>query len=167
MNLPFLASLKLKTILWLAVEEPSEPLLAFADEHSLTIHHLGIAEEGVSNPWDPLTEACISEAVGYMCDVRNYPILVTCGMGRHRTGTVVGCLRRFQGWGLAATLEEYKRFTGGRRGRLVNEVRIECFRLDSVKIPPKEYRAEWVGDRDVNEENEDETVALTNEKTLE
>ena len=45
----------------LAVEEPSESLLAFADDNDLTIHHLGL-QEG-NNPWDPLTLDCVMDAV--------------------------------------------------------------------------------------------------------
>lgn len=44
-----------------AVEEPSESLLAFADDNDLTIHHLGL-QEG-NNPWDPLTVDCVMDAV--------------------------------------------------------------------------------------------------------
>jgi tyrosine-protein phosphatase OCA1 len=127
LNLPFLSTLSLSTILWLSVDEPSDPLLSFADEHDLTIHHLGLSEDEGSNPWDPLTDKSIQTAVAYMHDEANWPLLVTCGMGRHRTGTVVGCFRRTLGWGLAACLEEYRRFTGGGRGRMVNELRIEGF----------------------------------------
>ncbi|KZF23120.1 putative tyrosine-protein phosphatase OCA1 [Xylona heveae TC161] len=141
-NIPFLESLKLKTIVWLAVEEPNEMVLAFADENELTIHHMGLAEGG--NPWDPLTEQCVLDALHEVINLSNFPLLISCGMGRHRTGTVVGCLRRLQGWNLAAALEEYRRFTGTRRTRVVNELHIEAFRRESVALPAKEVIPKWL-----------------------
>ncbi|KAI5785588.1 putative tyrosine phosphatase family protein [Peziza echinospora] len=132
-NLAFLRELNLKTIVWLAVEEPSESLLTFADENDLTIHHLGL-QEG-NNPWDPLTVDCVVDAVQQLVNKTNFPILVSCSMGRHRTGTVIGCLRRLQGWNLTSTLEEYRRFTGSRRNRAVNELMIEAFDRMAIKIP--------------------------------
>ncbi|KAI9829860.1 MAG: hypothetical protein M1819_005958 [Sarea resinae] len=148
-NIPFLETLELKTIVWLGtvalslshitdalhiellgtVEEPNEAMLAFADENELTMHHLGIAEGG--NPWDPLTEQCVIDALYHVINTDNFPLLVCCGMGRHRTGTVIGCLRRLQG-----ALEEYRRFTGSRRSRVMNELHIEAFQRESVSLPP-------------------------------
>jgi tyrosine-protein phosphatase SIW14 len=32
--------------------------------------------------------------------------------GKNRTGCVVGCLRRLQGWSLTAIFDEYSRFAG-------------------------------------------------------
>jgi len=141
-NMPFLESLELRTIVWLAVEEPNESVLAFADENELTIHHLGLAEGG--NPWDPLTEQCVIDALHHVINSSNYPLLVSCGMGRHRTGTVIGCLRRLQGWNLASALEEYRRFTGSRRSRVVNELHIEAFQRESVTLPPRDLIPKWL-----------------------
>lgn len=43
------------------------------------------------------------------------------------------------------TLEEYRRFTGSRRNRAVNELMIEAFDRKSVRIPPgKENRPDWL-----------------------
>ncbi|KAI9675922.1 MAG: tyrosine-protein phosphatase required for protection against superoxide stress (By similarity) [Trizodia sp. TS-e1964] len=125
-----------------AVEEPNEPLLRFAAEKEVTIHHLGIVEDG--NPWDPLTELCVVDALRHIIDSRNHPLLICCGMGRHRTGTVVGCLRILQGWNLASALEEYRRYTGPRRSRVVNELQIESFRKESVPLPPESVMAPWL-----------------------
>ncbi|KAK4353195.1 hypothetical protein RND71_028713 [Anisodus tanguticus] len=47
-------------------------------------------------------------------DVRNQPVLVHCKRGKHRTGCLVGCLRKLQNWCLAAVVEEYKHFAGAK-----------------------------------------------------
>ena len=41
-------------------------------------------------------------------------------MGRHRTGTVVGCYRKLQRWALSSILEEYRRYAG-MKVRILNE----------------------------------------------
>jgi hypothetical protein len=103
-NFPFLSTLNLKTVIWLAVEEPQENFLAWADENDITIHHLGI-QEG-RDIWDPmLTEDCVVDALNVIVRVGEIgPLAIMCNLGRHRTGTVVGCLRRLQRWNLARYL---------------------------------------------------------------
>ena len=41
-------------------------------------------------------------------------------MGRHRSGTVVGCYRKLQRWALSSILEEYRRYAG-MKVRVLNE----------------------------------------------
>lgn len=43
-----------------------------------------------------------------------------CNQGRHRTGTVIGCLRKLQRWNLASIFEEYRRHAGA-KVRVLNE----------------------------------------------
>jgi hypothetical protein len=46
-----------------------------------------------------------------LCDNRR-PLLVHCTKGTHRTGCVVGCLRKLEGWSLTPIFDEYRRFAG-------------------------------------------------------
>lgn len=125
-NFEFLQQLRLKTIVWLASEDPIDELIEFVDTEHITLHFAGINPDGGdNNPWDGLTENSIGQALDIIVDKTNYPLLVCCGMGRHRTGTVIGCLRRLQGWNLATVSEEYRRFTGSRGGRILVELLIE------------------------------------------
>lgn len=93
-----------------------------------------IAKINNNNPWDSLNENTIKHALDLIVDKTNYPILICCGMGRHRTGTVIGCLRRLQHWNLNSVSEEYRRFTGSRGGRILVELLIESFNIDLVNI---------------------------------
>lgn len=144
LNHLFLQQLCLRNIVWLAQEDPSDDFLQFADENDISVHFLGGIAGDDSNPWDGLSEALVIQALRIIGDRRHYPILVCCGMGRHRTGTVIGCLRRLQGWNLASVSEEYRRFTGLRGGRVMVELMIEDFDLDSVEID-RELAPEWLG----------------------
>lgn len=128
-NFSFLRSLKLRTIVWLAAEDPNEQLLEFADNYEIDFEHLGMITEG-ANPWDQLTNQAIEKALSYVLDVRSYPLLVCCSMGRHRTGTVIGCLRKLQDWAFACIVDEYQRFAGLRGERVSVEMCIESFDID-------------------------------------
>ena len=144
-NFPFLLNLNLKTIIWLANEEPQDTLLEFCDTYNISLQFAAINPDGGEddNPWDGLTEHSIINALQTIVDRKNYPLLVCCGMGRHRTGTVIGCLRRIMGWNLASVSEEYRRFTGSRGGRILVELLIEAFDTNIVKIDKKQAPA-WL-----------------------
>ena len=74
------------------------------------MHHLGVLYS--TNAWDPITEEIVLQALHLLVQPSTYPCLVMCNLGRHRTGTVIGCLRKLQHWNLSAILEEYRRFAG-------------------------------------------------------
>ncbi|CAI5758991.1 unnamed protein product [Candida verbasci] len=139
-NQSFLNELNLKTIIWLASEEPSDDFLEYCNYNDINIEFIGMINEfeydqqRLQNPWDSLTDSTIRKALQIIVQKKNYPILISCGMGRHRTGTVIGCLRRLQGWNLASVSEEYRRFTGARGGRILVELLIEGFDINSVEI---------------------------------
>lgn len=138
-NQAFLEQLKLKTILWLASEEPVEDFLDYCLNNAINIEFVGLINDydyTNINPWDSLDEKTIASALEHICNKDNYPLLVCCGMGRHRTGAVIGCLRRLQGWNLASVSDEYRRFSGARGGRILVELLIESFDLLSVQGDP-------------------------------
>lgn len=135
-NHPFLRELRLRTIVWAATEDPHEDLLAFADEQGISVQFVLLDDDDdyLHNPWDGLSEQAIGRALGIVANRNLYPLLVCCGMGRHRTGTVIGCLRRLQGWNLASVLEEYRRFVGEKGGRIMVELLIEAFDVRSIRV---------------------------------
>lgn len=38
------------------------------------------------NAWDPITEEAVLEALELILNPRNYPMMIMCNLGRHRTG---------------------------------------------------------------------------------
>lgn len=133
-NFQFLKELNLNSIIWLASEDPIDEFLEFIEQNHINLHLAGINPDGVDSPWDGLTENSILQALNILSNKANYPVLVCCGMGRHRTGTVIGCLRKLQGWNLASVSEEYRRFTGSRGGRILVELLIEAFDVHMVEV---------------------------------
>lgn len=143
LNHSFLEQLHLKSIIWLAIEDPQDNFLKFIEDNKINFFcNLGY-DSMDSNAWDGLSESSIKQALEIIADKRHHPLLVCCGMGRHRTGTVIGCLRKLQGWNLASVSEEYRRFTGPKGGRILVELLIEAFDVSTIKINRK-YAPDWL-----------------------
>lgn len=96
-------------------------------------------------PLPPPTEPLIIQALTLLLQVSTFPALVCCNMGRHRTGTVVGCWRKLQRWALSSILEEYRRYAGMKvrvlneqvgvnSGEMLTQQFIELFDTDLVSI---------------------------------
>ncbi|CAO1624231.1 unnamed protein product [Jaminaea pallidilutea] len=155
-NIPFLAKLQLKSVLWLAPEEPGPHLFALCQAHQIDLYHLGnphhyqrqrsqgdssggagtvvssSSSVGVtSSAWEPITEELVLQALHLLVQPSTYPAIVMCNQGRHRTGTVIGTFRKLQRWALSSILEEYRRYAGSKI-RLMNEQFIELFDIDLV-----------------------------------
>ncbi|TNY24705.1 putative tyrosine-protein phosphatase OCA1 [Rhodotorula diobovata] len=133
LNFPFLDKLGLKTVVWLAPEDPNEPFQRFLQEHSVALHHLGADDYAAT--YDPLSEETVLQALGIILNPDNAPTLVCCNQGRHRTGTVCGVLRKLQKWNLVSILEEYRRYAGP-KVRQHNEQFIELFDVQLCAVPP-------------------------------
>jgi protein tyrosine/serine phosphatase len=72
----------------------------------------------------------------FTVDVRNHPILIHCNKGKHRTGCLVGCLRKLQHWSLVSIFEEYRRFSHP-KSRAMDQQFIELFDKSQVRVEPR------------------------------
>lgn len=140
-NLPFLERLKLKTIINLQVGDFDPRLLVFVKEQGIDVMQVGCEDR--RKAWNPLSEEDVFAALQLLLDRTRHPILVISQLGSHRTGAVVGCLRKVQRWNLTSILEEYRRYAGS-KVRVLNEQFIELFDLDLIKIPPPSKRPSWL-----------------------
>ena len=138
LNFPFIERLKLRTILYLAPEEPSIQFQSFIEEQEIQLVYLG-GSTGLENRrkgWNPLSEETVLEALKLILDRSYYPLYITCHLGRDRTGAIVGVLRKLQQWHLSSIFEEYRRFAGS-KVRYLNEQFIELFDIDLVVMPKR------------------------------
>ncbi|PHT32074.1 putative tyrosine-protein phosphatase [Capsicum baccatum] len=108
-NFPFLHSLNLRSIIYLCPEPYSEENLEFLRTNNIKLFKFGI--DGTKGP-SAMSSSAITEALKVITDVRNHPVLIHCKRGKHRTGCLVGCLRKLQNWCMSAVVEEYKHFAG-------------------------------------------------------
>lgn len=59
-------------------------------------------------------------------DPRNQPLLIHCNKGKHRTGSIVGCLRKLRGWSYSSIFSEYILFSWPKT-RVEDQICIESF----------------------------------------
>ena len=57
------------------------------DDQDIELHHMGLNTSG--NAWDAISEEIVLEALDLILDRKNYPLMVMCNLGRHRTGTLI------------------------------------------------------------------------------
>jgi protein tyrosine/serine phosphatase len=58
---------------------------------------------------------------------------LTFGIGlQHRTGCLVGCLRKVQNWSLTSIFDEYRRFAGA-KVRMLDQQFMELFDISTFK----------------------------------
>lgn len=56
-------------------------------------------------------------------------MLIHCNKGKHRTGSVIGCLRKLRGWSLSSIVAEYHMFAQP-KSRLEDQRFIEAFDVE-------------------------------------
>ncbi|XWS57299.1 hypothetical protein CRYUN_Cryun09bG0161900 [Craigia yunnanensis] len=109
-NFAFLETLNLRSIIYLCPEPYPEENLEFIRSHNIRLFQFGI--EGKTEPSVAILKDAIRGGLKILIDVRNHPVLIHCNRGKHRTGSLVGCLRKLQNWCLSSVFEEYQHFAG-------------------------------------------------------
>ncbi|GAQ82951.1 Phosphotyrosine protein phosphatases superfamily [Klebsormidium nitens] len=123
-NLPFLSTLGLRSIIYLCPDPYPDHMTEFVEKHQIKKFHFGL--ETNKDPAHDYPEEIMKGALLVLLDVRNRPLLIHCNKGKHRTGALVGCLRRMQRWMLTPIFDEYRRFAGS-KARLTDQQYIELF----------------------------------------
>jgi len=130
-NFNFLRQLGLRSILFLCPEEYPESSLQFLDENQIKLLHFGVI--GNKEPFEEIPEPVIRRALSEVLNSNNHPVLIHCNQGKHRTGCLVGCIRKAQHWSLVSIFDEYCRFAGD-KARVVDQQFIERFVAEP--LPP-------------------------------
>ncbi|KAK6915753.1 Atypical dual-specificity phosphatase Siw14-like [Dillenia turbinata] len=129
-NFSFLQTLSLKSVIYLCPEPYPEENAEFLRSNNVRLFQFGI--DGTKAASGTIPKETISEALKVILDVRNHPVLIHCKRGKHRTGTLVGCLRKLQNWCLSAAFEEYQRFAGA-KSRTTDMRFIEAFDIGRLR----------------------------------
>lgn len=136
----FLRTLKLKSILCLIPEEYPQLHRDFFEEEGIQLFQMGMS--GNKEPFVKIPPDLVTEAVKVVLDPRNQPILIHCNRGKHRTGCLVGVIRRLQRWLLSIIFDEYRKFAAPKERpmdqqfiELYNEAEIEKYARDNGLLP--------------------------------
>ncbi|KAK9267713.1 hypothetical protein L1049_010146 [Liquidambar formosana] len=132
-NFSFLQTLGLRSIICLCPEPYPEPNNEFLKSNGIRLFQFGI--DGCKEPFVNIPEDTIREALKVVLDVRNHPLLIHCKRGKHRTGCLVGCLRKLQRWCLSSIFAEYQRFAAA-KARVSDQRFMELFDISNLKHLP-------------------------------
>ncbi|GAA5924186.1 protein-tyrosine phosphatase Siw14 family protein [Sporobolomyces koalae] len=140
-NFRFLQSLKLKSVLTLVEDYPQDNL-DFLEREGIQLFQFPIP--GNKEPFVHIPDDKIVAAMAVLLDKRNHPLLIHCNKGKHRTGCLVGVLRRLQTWSLTAIFDEYRRYSYP-KSRQMDLQFIEAFKgLDQVwEIAGQDHLPAW------------------------
>jgi tyrosine-protein phosphatase SIW14 len=128
-NFSFLQQIGIKSIVFLCPEDYPDSHVEFLKDQGAQL--LQFASEGNKEPFVEIPEDVIRAALRAVLDTRNHPLLIHCNQGKHRTGCLVGCLRKVQRWSFVAIFDEYRRFAGN-KARIVDQQFIERCDLSSL-----------------------------------
>lgn len=98
--------------------------------NSNNIHHQMFAMKGTKKEDIPL--ATMESILNLVLDRRNYPLLIHCNQGRHRTGCVVAVVRKIAGWDGTTVTDEYRTYAG-KKVRDCDVDYIQSFTLSNIE----------------------------------
>ena len=108
-NFDFLLKrLQLKSILVLIPEEYPVENLEFMKQSGIKLFQVGMS--GNKEPFVNIPSDLLTRALEIVLNPENQPILIHCNRGKHRTGCLIGCIRKLQNWSLTMIFDEYRRF---------------------------------------------------------
>lgn len=136
-NFPFLKKLGLRSVLCLIPEEYPESHAEFFEQEGIKLFQLGMA--GNKEPFVKISADLITDAMKVLLSPENHPILIHCNRGKHRTGCLVGVLRRLQGWSLTIIFDEYRKFAAPKE-RSMDQQFIELYDQSDIKRYAEEHK---------------------------
>jgi tyrosine-protein phosphatase SIW14 len=139
-NFSFLEQLEIRSILFLCPEEYSPMNREFLQKNDIEL--LNVPMEGNKEPFKTIDPELVHRALTHVTDTRNHPIYIHCNKGKHRTGTVIGCLRKLQLWTLTSIFDEYRRFAGI-KSRAIDQQYIELY-VPSFGVIQHEHLPTWL-----------------------
>lgn len=128
-NINFLKKLNLKSMLCLIPEEYPPAQMEMLKNEKIKLVQLGMS--GNKEPFVNISSTLITEAIKIVIDPANHPILIHCNRGKHRTGCLVGVLRRLQKWSSSIIFDEYRKFASPKE-RAMDQQFIELYDETSI-----------------------------------
>ena len=122
--------LNLRSVVSLVPEDYPTVMQEFYNANGIQLLSHGL--EGNKWPFKEIDQDCLQLVLR---DAANRPLLIHCNKGKHRTGSVVGSLRKVRGWALSAIFSEYLHFAAP-KSRLEDQQLIEIFQFKKESVNP-------------------------------
>ncbi|RHZ57165.1 3'-5'-exodeoxyribonuclease [Aspergillus thermomutatus] len=126
-----LKKLGLKMIVTFVEGEYTQDYQVFLKENG--IEHRRILILANKDPMVRTPDDVVNRVLEIILNKANHPLLLHCNKGKHRTGCIVGCFRKVQGWDMPAIRKEYIHFSWP-KSRPLDEGFIELF--DETRLRP-------------------------------
>jgi len=150
-NIEFLKQLNLKSVVSLVPEDYPVAMQDFYSANGIKLIPLGL--DGNKWPFKEINHDSLQIVLDKILDPANRPLLIHCNKGKHRTGSVVGSLRRIRGWALSAVFTEYLLFASPKT-RLEDQQLIETFQYAGGILKSSESTEGAAVDHGVSEVSE-------------
>ncbi|KAL3229138.1 Inositol phosphatase SIW14 [Nakaseomyces bracarensis] len=135
-NFTFLQKrLQLKSVLVLIPEDYPQENLDFFKSANIQLFQVGMS--GNKEPFVNIPSDLLTKALEVVLNPENQPVLIHCNRGKHRTGCLVGCIRKLQSWSLTMIFDEYRRFAFP-KARALDQQFIEMYDDEKIKQLAKE-----------------------------
>lgn len=159
-NIPFLRRLRLRSVVALVPEEVSETMTKFYNSQG--IHLIKHGTDGNKWPFKEIDEQELSSALRDVLDPANQPTLIHCNKGKHRTGSLVGVVRKVRGWSLSSIFAEYLTFALP-KARLEDQRFIENFDDNrfALGLRARDIVKDNLRARDIVKDNADKAAAVS------
>jgi protein tyrosine/serine phosphatase len=135
-----LADLELKTIITLVPEELPLEYANFISSNGITHHQIHVLANKDEKVFTNVET--INKVLSILLEPANYPLLLHCNKGKHRTGCMTACFRKVTGWPLEDCLEEYVKYSTP-KSRDLDKAFIE--RYDPSPLKPLALERGFVG----------------------
>jgi len=119
-----LRTLRLKSVVALIPEDYPKAMVDFYASVGTRLLTHGL--DGNKWPSKEIKLEDFSRCLADIMDPQNRPLLIHCNKGKHRTGSVIGCLRKLNSWALSAIFAEYLAFSSP-KSRFEDQIFIEQF----------------------------------------
>lgn len=129
-NFEYLKSVGLKSILCLIPEDYPIENEKFNELNGINFFQIGMS--GNKEPFVKIKPELVTKAIKILINPENQPILVHCNRGKHRTGCIIGCIRKLQKWSHSMIFDEYRRFAYPKE-RPLDQTFIEIYNTEEVE----------------------------------
>lgn len=131
----YIKSLKLRTVVTLVKKDDRdhelESFLSAQGIRQVVIHMKGTKKEAI-----PLKT--MKAILSVVLNKENHPLMLHCNHGKHRTGCVVGVIRKVSGWETSNVLDEYKTYAEP-KARECDLDYISAFQISTLRLSTEDH----------------------------
>ncbi len=130
-NIAFLKTLELRTVVNLTSNDIPDEIMAFYESAGINLLCFDLGRGNRKHNIHADLNAS-AKALNALLDEGNHPVLVHCKKGKHRTGCIIGLLRKNRNWALSNIFTEYCSFEPTDKNREEDERFMEAYGSDGA-----------------------------------